>query len=149
MTEDVLVQTLAFDPPEGAFQDKRGFWRYGKGTQDAYGNNIGGNWVKGAPMPRSAASPEKKRYKEACKDFSLAGLSVLEELFYNPQTPAQVRVQIWKLWDERAWGKIPMAEEDRQAMTDIVPKQLILDKTLQEMLEEDKEFQNADSTDEA
>lgn len=144
MTEDALVHNLAFVPPPGAVQDKNGYWRYGKGTIDEYGNNVGGNWIVGAPMPKTAICPEKKRYKDACKERSIAGISVLEDLFYNPQTPAQVRVQIWKLWDERAWGRIPMAEEDREAISEKIPKQLVIDNTIEQLLEEDKQFQDTE-----
>lgn len=137
---DAIVQKLAWNPPKGAIQDKLGHWRWGKGSVDEFGNRIGGNFIAGAPVPHCRQSPEKKRYMDLCKAFTTESLGTLIQMFYDHTTPDSVRLAIFKLLDERAWGRTPHAKEDREALTQVrQPLQLPIINTPQ-MLDDDEEF---------
>jgi hypothetical protein len=100
---------VQFIPTDQMTQVSDGTWRYKIGAKDEHGNNIGGNFVKGAPSPNPGGT--SRFSKEVITYFQNSSMDAAQFLYrtmMDVDKPLKIRVKCAEEILNRGLGRAPL-----------------------------------------
>lgn len=133
---DEIVTKLKFEPTEDMCQGKDGIWRYKQKTFDEFGNNISGNFVKGAPSPNPGGrSKFETEVMHFMKRSSMDAAQFLYRTMMNSDQPVKIRVKCAENILDRGLGRAvqQVNVQTGQEMQDLIKPIVISDAVMKRM----------------